>query len=142
MAKDIIRCMYAGDPEDEYCRNCDGIHPVDDAGKTQLATDCGGYEPEPQVQEQPAPKTPESHDETAADQGFCAPPDKYCSQGVTNVIRAESGVSREVNGTWYKFTFSEERVLPEGCDIEAEKRALWDSVNSQVDAQMCEVMHS
>lgn len=141
MAKDIIRCKYAGDPEDEFCRNCDGIHPVDDAGNAQIATDCGGYEPEEQVQEQPAPKTPESHGETWGDSQLNATPNKECAAGITSVIRAESGVSREVNGTWYKFMFSEERILPEGCDIEAEKRVLWESVNAEVDAQLEAVLN-
>lgn len=143
MSKDIIRCMYAGDPEDEYCRACDGLHPIDDHGKPQLATNCGGYEPEPVTdepeqlaQEQPTPKTPESHDDAAADQGFDNAPGKYCAKGVTTVIRAESGLTREINGTYFKFMFSEERVLPEGCDIEAEKQALWESVNAEVDAQL------
>lgn len=133
---DIIRCKYAGDPEDEFCCNCDGIHPIDDNGNAQIATECGGYEPEEQVQTQHADETPADVNENQANSCENAVPDKECVKGVASVIRAESGVSREVNGTWYKFMFSEERILPAGCDIEAEKQALWDSVNAEVDAQL------
>ena len=133
---DIIRCKFAGDPEDEFCSQCDGIHPIDDEGNHQPANKCGGYEPEEQVQEQPAPKTPASQCENCGDSCETHALNKECAKGITNVIRAESGLSAEINGRWYKFMFSEERILPEGCDIEAEKQALWDSVNAEVDAQL------
>ena len=137
MAKEeIIRCRYAGDPEDEYCSQCDGIHPIGDDGKAVDAPMCGGYEPEERVQEQPVRETPGSQPEIAADSPVMQEPSEEPVKGITTVIRAESGVSREINGTWYKFMFSEERVVPEGCDIEAEKQALWDSVNAEVDAQV------
>jgi hypothetical protein len=129
----IIKCKYAGDPEDEYCSQCDGLNPVDDHGKAQPATACGGYEPA--EQEQPVPETPASLCETCGDSCEAEAPNNNCVKGLTSVIRAESGLSVEVNGRWYKFTFSEERILPEGCDVEAEKQALWDSVNAEVDAQ-------
>lgn len=134
--KKIIRCKYAGDPEDEYCSQCDGLHPVDDNGKAQLATDCGGYEPEEQAQEQPTPETPASQCEIQAESCVSGAPNTKCVKGITSVIRAESGLTREINGTYFKFMFSEERILPEGCDIEAEKYALWQSVNAEVDAQL------
>ena len=137
MAKEeIIKCKYAGDPDDEFCSQCDGIHPITDDGKTVDATMCGGYEPQECVQEQPAVEEPASHSEIAAETGDTQAPHKEPAKAITSVIRAESGVSREINGTWYKFLFSEERIVPEGCDIEAEKQALWDSVNEQVDAQV------
>lgn len=134
MANDIIKCKYAGDPEDEFCSVCDGLNPVDDHGKAQPATACGGYEPA--EQEQPAPEMPASPCETCGDSCEAEAPNKECPKGITSVIRAESGVSCEINGRWFKFMFSEERILPEGCDIEAEKQALWDSVNAEVDAQV------
>lgn len=138
MAKEetIIKCKFAGDPEDEFCCNCDGLHPVDDAGNAQPATKCGGYEPEEQVQEQAPPEAPTSASEICGDSCEASAPNTECVKGITTVIRAESGVSREINGTWYKFLFSEERIVPEGCDIEAEKQALWDAVNAEVDAQV------
>jgi hypothetical protein len=138
MAKEenIIKCKFAGDPEDEYCSQCDGLHPVDDKGNACPATDCGGYEPEEHKQEQSAPEVPSSPCETCGDSCEALAHNKECVKGITSVIRAESGVSAEINGRWYKFMFSEERIVPEGCDIEAEKQALWDSVNAEVDAQL------
>ena len=133
---DIIKCKFAGDPEDEFCSQCDGLYPVDDNGRSLPATECGGYEAEEQVQEQPAPETPASPSESCGDSHETDAPNKECVKGITSVIRAESGLTREINGTYYKFMFSEERILPEGCDIEAEKQALWDSVNAEVDAQL------
>lgn len=142
--EDFKRCKFAGDEEDEYCCGCDGYFPIDDNGVAQPATDCGGYEPaeeepenEPeQKQEQATPETPDSQNESWGDSQFATPPNKNNVKGITSVIRAESGVSCELNGTWYKFMYSEERIVPEGCDIEAEKQALWDSVNAEVDAQV------
>lgn len=138
MAKEekIIKCKYAGDPEDEFCSKCDGLHPVDDNGNAQIATDCGGYEPADEPQAQPAPEVPASPCESCGDSCEALAGNKECVKGITTVIRAESGLTREINGTYFKFMFSEERVLPEGCDIEAEKQALWDSVNAEVDAQL------
>jgi hypothetical protein len=138
MAKEekLIKCKYAGDPEDEFCCNCDGLHPVDDNGNPLPATNCGGYEPAEQVQEQATPESAGAASEICGDSCDAAAVNKECVKGITSVIRAESGLSREVNGTWYKFMFSEERIVPEGCDIEAEKQALWESVNAEVDAQL------
>lgn len=141
MAKEkIIKCKYAGDPEDEFCSQCDGIHPVGDDGKAVDAPMCGGYEPEEQKQEQPVPEAPVSQGESWGDSQFATPVNKECVRGITSVIRAESGLTREINGTYYKFMFSEERILPEGCDVEAEKQALWESVNAEVDAQLNAVL--
>lgn len=134
--EEIIKCRYAGDPEDEYCSQCDGFYPLDDNGKPQPATKCGGYEPAPQVQQKQADATPAETHEIGVDSHETPARSNLPAKGLTSVIRAESGVSCEINGRWFKFMFSEERILPEGCDIEAEKQALWDSVNAQVDAQV------
>lgn len=139
METKIIRCKFAGDPEDEFCRECNGFHPIDDNGNAQNAVDCGGYEPEEQVQEQRSQEIPASSRESGTETGETPFPNTNHASGVTSVIRAESGVSREINGVWYKFMFSEERILPEGCDIEAEKQSLWESVNAEVDAQVEQV---
>ena len=134
--ENMIRCKYAGDTEDEFCSQCDGLRPVGDDGQAVDAIHCGGYQPEERVQEQPVADTAANSHETAANSHEYNEPSKEPAQGITSVIRAESGVSCEVNGTWYKFTFSEERIVPQGCDLEAEKKALWHSVNEQVDAQV------
>lgn len=134
----IIKCKFAGDPEDEYCSKCDGIH-VKEKGETYLASDvCEAYEPCPP---EPAEEAAEANETGALSQAM-PDPGAVPVQGVTTVIRAESGLTREINGTYYKFHFSEERVIPEGADLEAEKADLWDAVNAEVDNQLESVLHS
>lgn len=135
MAETIIKCRYAGDASDEGCKKCNGIQLIEN-GTTYDATECGGYDPAEQYDEPTPQEPPAVCNETAADSCESNKPNKQPVVGVTSVIRAESGLTREINGTYFKFIFSEERILPEGCDIEAEKQALWDSVNAEVDAQL------
>ena len=135
---EIIKCRFAGDPEDEYCSKCDGLH-VEEKGETYLAPDvCEAYEPCPPEPAEETAETNESDTLSQAAHDLGAVP----VQGVTTVIRADSGLTREINGTYYKFTFSEERVIPEGADLEAERAALWDAVNAEVDNQLESVLHS
>ena len=134
--EEIIKCKFAGDPEDEYCSQCDGLYPVDDNGKAQPATACGGYEPQEQKQQQQASVNADEACEICGETQEQPACNNLHIKGLTSVIRAESGISCEVNGRWFKFMFSEERILPEGCNIELEKQALWESVNAQVDAQV------
>ena len=133
-----IERKFAGDPEDEYCSKCDGIH-VAEKGETYLAPDvCEAYEPCPP---EPADEAAATNESGALSQAM-PDPGAVPVQGVTTVIRADSGLTREINGTYYKFTFSEERVIPEGADLEAEKADLWDTVNAEVDNQLESVLHS
>lgn len=135
---DVKRCAFANDPGDEYCSRCDGIHFKDDEGNDLPPNRCGGYQPADD-EEPVAAEQPEEASETAGDQPEATAPMLDGVQGVTTTIRAESGLSREINGTWYKFAYSEERIIPEGADLEAEKEALWAAVNDQVDAQLAAV---
>lgn len=42
----IPRCKYAGDPNDEYCKDCSGITmKIEDNGPEIPCDECGGYEP-------------------------------------------------------------------------------------------------
>jgi len=42
----IPRCKYAGDPNDEYCKDCSGITMrIEDNGPEIPCDECGGYEP-------------------------------------------------------------------------------------------------
>lgn len=132
---EIIRCKYAGDPSDEGCKVCDGIKLVE-GNQTFDATECGGYEAEEVAVEEAVNTTPAETAESCGEPHEEEQPSNLPIKGITSIIRAESGVSREINGTWYKFMFCEERVLPEGADVEAEKQALWDAVNAEVDAQV------
>lgn len=136
----VIKCKYAGDPEDVYCAVCDGykVNP-DDGTEPFLAVNCSGYEPA--TPEPGAPKEVQQNEkaekppEKARDEQIAKEEGTNTSVAVTTVIRAESGLSAEINGKWFKFSYAEERTVPEGADIAAEKKALWDAVNAQVDAQ-------
>ena len=135
---EIIKCKFAGDPEDEYCSECDGLH-VKEKGETYLAPDvCEAYEP---CSPEPAEEATETSENGVILKDTPAS-GSVPVQGVTTVIRADSGLTREINGTYYKFNFSEERVIPEGADLEAEKSALWDAVNAEVDNQLNSVLRS
>ena len=60
----MFRCKYAGDKDDEYCRNCDGLNmEVDD--KSIPCTECAGYEKGEEVNEDVSEKAEETKiDET------------------------------------------------------------------------------
>lgn len=134
----LIKCKFAGDPNDEYCKECDGLH-VEEDGQTYIAADvCQAYEA---ATPEPVANTAEANESHALSQ-VKPDPGAVPVQGVTTVIRADSGLTREIDGTYYKFNFSEERVVPEGADMEAEKAALWDAVNAEVDRQLDAVLHS
>lgn len=59
------------------------------------------------------------------------------SKAVTTSIKATSRVALKVRDNFYTVEFTEERAVPEGCDIEEERAELWDAVNNTVDDQ-CE----
>lgn len=47
----MLKCKYAGDPEDEYCKSCDGISMIVD-GKESSCSECAGYEAGEDVKEE------------------------------------------------------------------------------------------
>lgn len=61
----------------------------------------------------------------------------YEPKAVISKIQATSRMSLKVKDNFFTVEYSEERVIPdlEGVDIEQEKAALWDAVNSEVDNQ-------
>lgn len=128
--EDIPRCKYAGDPGDEYCVSCNGKTMVVD-GETYSCRECQAYTPEEEPVETPAEPVEIKRDDT-----FVNETSVYTPQGITTSIKAESGVSVETKKGWYRFGFTEERIIPESADIEKEKEALWKSVNDEVDKQV------
>lgn len=130
----ITPCHYAGDQEDEYCCNCNGV-TMDIDGQTFSCAECQSYTPKVVEPEQ----TPaETHEQPRAEVKHVEA-DTYTPQGITTCIKAESGLSVETKKGWYRFTYTEERIIPESADIEAEKAALWNTVNAEVDKQLEEV---
>lgn len=58
----------------------------------------------------------------------------------TTTIRATSRISTKVRDTYYTFEYCEERQIEENDDLEKERADLWETCNSEVDAQVTEVM--
>lgn len=134
---DIPKCAYAGDEADEYCSQCNGVTMTVD-GEEFSCKECQSYtEPEP-VKEEELVAPSESH-ETPRDDNEKEEADTYTPQSVTTSIKAESGLSIETKKGWYRFTYSEERIVPETADIDKERELLWNDVNREVDRQAEEV---
>jgi hypothetical protein len=70
--------------------------------------------------------------------------DEYKIVGKTVSIKFTSRASVKVNDSFYTVEACEERMIPdiEGVDIEKEKEALWDSVNSECDSQIQEILRT
>ena len=131
--ENIPVCQYAGDKEDEYCCACNG-KTMEIDGQIFSCKECQSYTPTPELVETPA----ETVQQAEADINTVVA-DTYTPQGITTTIKAESGLSIETKKGWYRFSFTEERIIPESADIEKEKEALWTSVNNEVDRQAEEV---
>lgn len=140
---EIKKCIYAGDPSDEYCCNCNGITMILENGEESPATNCGGYQPPKVIEEntsmQPTAtlesieKVDESKVITEEEKPIV---EEIQSNGITKEIQISSAVSKEVRGQWFKVTYSETRIIPEGANLENERKALWDICNNEVDNQI------
>lgn len=56
-------------------------------------------------------------------------------------IRAISRASVKIKDSFYTFEYGEERSLDETDNVDEAKKELWDSCNSQVDAQIEDVVN-
>ena len=67
----------------------------------------------------------------------------YESQASITTIRATSRASVKVKDSYYTVEYSEERLIPdiEGVDIKKERELLWDTVNSECDNQIEEIIN-
>ena len=68
----------------------------------------------------------------------------YEVKGVTTKITATSRVAIKIRDNYYTVECSEERSIPdvEGVDIEKERQALFDDVNSTVDMQIEDIYNT
>lgn len=57
-------------------------------------------------------------------------------------ISARASVTTQLLGNWYKSEFSETRELLSGCNVEAERAALWETVNNESFKQYEELVKS
>ena len=66
----------------------------------------------------------------------------YEPKAKVTVIRATSRASVKVRDNFYTVEYSEERAIPdiEGVNLEAEKQALWETVNYECDNQIHDIL--
>ena len=64
------------------------------------------------------------------------------SKAIITTIRATSRASVKVHDNFYTVEYCEERAIPNEADvdIEAERQMLWDTVNSECDNQIEEIL--
>ena len=67
---------------------------------------------------------------------------KYQSKAIISTIAATSRASVKIRDNYYTVEYHEERVIPEidGVNIEAERQLLWDTVNSECDHQIDDIL--
>ena len=63
--------------------------------------------------------------------------EEYEPKAIISKITATSRMSLKVKDNYFTMEYTEERVIPdiEGVDIEQEKVALWNAVNTEVENQ-------
>lgn len=66
----------------------------------------------------------------------------YESKAITESIKFTSRASVKIKDCYYTVEACEERVIPEieGVDIEEERKLLWDTVNTECDNQIQEIL--
>ena len=66
----------------------------------------------------------------------------YEQKAVTNSIKATSRASVKIRDNFYTVEFCEERLIPDvpDVDLDTERRILWDKVNTEVDAQIEDII--
>lgn len=64
------------------------------------------------------------------------------SKAIITKISATSRASVKVRDNFYTVEYSEERAIPDGIeiDLDAERQMLWDTVNSECDNQIEEIL--
>jgi hypothetical protein len=69
---------------------------------------------------------------------------EYTSKAIVTEITATSRVAIKVRDNFYTVEYSEKRAIPdvEGIDVEAERIALFDAVNSIVDEQANDILRT
>ncbi len=64
------------------------------------------------------------------------------SKAITQSIKATSRASVKVGDSFYTVEYAEERVIPQGVeiDLEQERQELWDTVNTECDNQTRDII--
>lgn len=163
----MIKCKYAGDVNDECCKDCNGISMTEINAKGEQieisCEECGGYEPEEIIEEtkedtEVLPFEPDNIAYTAFN-AVEAPTNEETSQTINNTteteksltddsngeileITAGTGISIELNGVWYKFDYSEKRGINPNKSVQEQRKELWDTVFNEVDNALAETKKS
>lgn len=154
----MIKCKYAGDVNDECCKDCNGLTIIETNAKGEdveiPCTECGGYEPEEATKEveqdtETLPFEPDNIAYTMPD-AVKALTSEETSETINNTteteksltsentaeileITAGTGISIELNGVWYKFDYSEKRTVNPNVSVVEQRKELWEDVFNQVD---------
>lgn len=66
----------------------------------------------------------------------------YESKAKITMISGTSKATVQINNNYYSFSYSEERQLPEdeSVNIEQERELLWDTLNSEIDNQVEQIV--
>lgn len=64
------------------------------------------------------------------------------SKAVTTSIKASSRASIKVGDNYYTIEYTEERSVPEDCNIDEERTYLWETVNGEVDNQIQDIIEA
>lgn len=67
---------------------------------------------------------------------------EYKSVAVTTNIRFTSRASVKVGDSFYTVECCEERALPDNANVVKERELLWDTVNSECDAQIEDILRT
>ena len=62
--------------------------------------------------------------------------EEYKTVSITTSIKASSRMSVNIDKNDFTVEFTEERSVPQNCDLAKEREALWDAVNEEVDSQI------
>lgn len=64
------------------------------------------------------------------------------SKAVTTSIKASSRASIKISENYYTIEYTEERSVPEDCNIDEERTYLWETVNGEVDNQIQDIIEA
>jgi len=64
------------------------------------------------------------------------------SKAVTTSIKASSRASIKVGDNYYTIEYTEERSVPEDCNLDEERTYLWETVNGEVDNQIQDIIEA
>ena len=64
------------------------------------------------------------------------------NKAVTTTIKASSRASIKVGDNYYTIEYTEERSVPEDCNLDEERTYLWETVNGEVDSQIQDIIEA